>query len=149
MKAVRGRSVFSACVISTFVVIFSGCTIGGKSFSIDSNSRIPFFGLELKERKPKSTAPAYQSIARTKNDTSSVKNALQVTPAAPGTDWKRRDRRLGATPVPGVTTVREPSVESRSTANDPHTVAIPLPRTDTAPVSANRTGNLQNFADFQ
>lgn len=39
-----------------------GCAVGGRSVSIDSNSRIPFFGLELKERQRKSNAPPVHSI---------------------------------------------------------------------------------------
>lgn len=39
-----------------------GCTVGGRSVSIDSNSRIPFFGLELKERQRKSSGPPIHSI---------------------------------------------------------------------------------------
>jgi hypothetical protein len=39
-----------------------GCTVGGRSVSIDSNSRIPFFGLELKERQRKSSGPPVHSI---------------------------------------------------------------------------------------
>lgn len=37
-----------------------GCAVGGRSVSIDSNSRVPFFGLELKERK--SSGPPIHSI---------------------------------------------------------------------------------------
>lgn len=39
-----------------------GCAVGGRSVSIDSNSRIPFFGLELKERQRKSSGPPIHSI---------------------------------------------------------------------------------------
>jgi hypothetical protein len=40
----------------------SGCTVGGRSVSIDSNSRIPFFGLELRERPRKTNGPPVHSI---------------------------------------------------------------------------------------
>jgi len=39
-----------------------GCAVDGRSVSIDSNSRIPFFGLELKERQRKSDGPPVHSI---------------------------------------------------------------------------------------
>lgn len=39
-----------------------GCAVNGKSVSVDSNSRIPFFGLELKERSRKSAGPPIHSI---------------------------------------------------------------------------------------
>ena len=44
------------------VMAIQGCTVGGRSFSIDSTSRVPFFGLELRGRKPKSDGPAFRSI---------------------------------------------------------------------------------------
>lgn len=40
----------------------TGCAVGGRSVSIDSNSRIPFFGLELRERQRKSSGPPVRSI---------------------------------------------------------------------------------------
>jgi len=79
MKAISVQCLLPLSLITTVVVSFSGCTIGGKSFSIDSNSRVPFFGLELKERKPKSTAPAYQSISWSGGGTPAVEVALQRT----------------------------------------------------------------------
>ena len=58
------KPIVVAC--STAILLqLSGCAVGGKSFSIDSNSRVPFFGLELKERKSKGKAPAFDSISRT------------------------------------------------------------------------------------
>ena len=79
MKAISVQPLLLSSLITTVVISFSGCAIGGKSFSIDSNSRVPFFGLELKERKPKSTAPAYRSISWSGGGTPEVEVALQRT----------------------------------------------------------------------
>lgn len=59
----------------------SGCAVSGKSVSIDSTSRMPWFGLELKERARKSSQPAYRSIGR--DSTSPVRiESLGLAPAA-------------------------------------------------------------------
>ena len=131
MKAVYGHTVCVLCLMSIFSGILSGCTIGGKSFSIDSNSRVPFFGLELKERKPKSTAPSYQSISQTNRDSPEVKIALQVSSGSPVSRFKKRENRLVATSLSD----RDPSYSITpkgvtSTTGDLQTTSIPLPRTD-------------------
>jgi len=51
------------------LILTSGCAVGGKSVSIDSNSRIPFFGLELFQRSPKSSGPPLHSIRRKSTST--------------------------------------------------------------------------------
>jgi hypothetical protein len=132
MKGVYGHTVYSVCLMSMISGILSGCTIGGKSFSIDSNSRVPFFGLELKERKPKSIAPSYQSISQTNRDASEVKVALQVGPASSLLGLKKRDNRLVATSLsdhdPPLHST--PSKGFARTSRDVQTNSIPLPRTD-------------------
>jgi hypothetical protein len=64
MTAVRPYVIVALCWTSVITVLASGCTVGAKSFSMDSTSRMPFFGLELKERKPKSAVPSFNSISR-------------------------------------------------------------------------------------
>jgi hypothetical protein len=51
-------------VVSGVVVALaaSGCAVGGKSMSIDSTSKMPWFGLELRERKKKQHGPAFPSV---------------------------------------------------------------------------------------
>lgn len=76
MKVVGGRfTVFGLCTL-VIAVQFSGCTVGAKSFSMDSVSRMPFFGLELWERKPKSSGPAFREIRRSRYDVPSIETAL-------------------------------------------------------------------------
>ncbi|MEI8016930.1 MAG: hypothetical protein WCH39_01965 [Schlesneria sp.] len=131
MKAVYGHTVCIVCSMSIFSGILSGCTIGGKSFSIDSNSRVPFFGLELKERKPKSTAPSYQSISQTNRDSSEVKIALQVGSGSSVSGLKKRDNRLVATSLSDrIPLYSTPAKGVATTAGDMQTPSIPLPRTD-------------------
>ena len=149
MKVVYGHSVSMVCLVSIFSGILSGCTIGGKSFSIDSNSRVPFFGLELKERKRKSTAPSYQSISQTNRDASDVKIAFQVASGSPVSGLKKRDNRLIATSL----TDRNPLYSTppkgvASPASDMLKPSIPLPRTDLEhPHVDQRTGS--SGIDFQ
>ncbi len=124
MKTVHGRYACSWYVMAIVFAGMSGCTIGGKSFTMDSNSRIPFFGLELKERKPKSTAPVYQSIARKKDDPAEVKVALQV-------DTTKRSastaNNRAATSVPGMVIDRgQVSFNRRSTDSTSSLIALPL-----------------------
>jgi hypothetical protein len=134
--------------MSTFVAILSGCTIGGKSFSIDSNSRIPFFGLELKERKPKSIAPVYQSIARTNADTSEIKVALQIGHSTPGNALNKRAKRLASTSVPGIDLVSDRVPATHLNPNDGIAQTIPLPRTDETQRRVDRQSSPRNV-DFQ
>lgn len=55
-------SVLTVCVAGLLCCGGIGCAVGGRSVSIDSNSRIPFFGLELRERERKSSGPPVRSI---------------------------------------------------------------------------------------
>ena len=131
MKVVYGHSVSMVCLVSIFSGILSGCTIGGKSFSIDSNSRVPFFGLELKERKPKSSAPSYQSISQTNRDASDVKIALQVGSKTPASGLRKRDNRLIVTSLSDRQSLSSTPLQGVATsAKDARISTIPLPRTD-------------------
>ena len=131
MKAVYGQFVKTVCLMSIFTGILSGCTIGGKSFSIDSNSRVPFFGLELKERKPKSSVPSYQSISQTSRDTPDVKIALQVVPKTSASGLRKRDNRLVATSLSDRQSPYPTPLQGVATApKDVRISSIPLPRTD-------------------
>jgi hypothetical protein len=64
------------CVTGPSCIGAVGCAVGGRSVSIDSNSRIPFFGLELQERQRKSGAPSVRSIQ------SDHKSKVRIAPVA-------------------------------------------------------------------
>jgi len=49
-----------------------GCAIGSKSMSVDSTSKMPWFGLELKNRKPKSDGPSFRSVRNENGDKSRI-----------------------------------------------------------------------------
>ncbi|MFO1040333.1 MAG: hypothetical protein U0941_01020 [Planctomycetaceae bacterium] len=53
-------------------LITPGCAIGSKTMSIDSTSKMPWFGLELKGRKPKSDGPSYRSVRNENGDKSRI-----------------------------------------------------------------------------
>lgn len=65
MTSLPGRRETRICIlwlgIGTFTVI-AGCAVGSKSMQIDSTSRMPWFGLELKERSKKSEGPAFRAV---------------------------------------------------------------------------------------
>jgi len=50
------------CLGIGVLTVISGCAVGGKSMQIDSTSRMPWFGLELKERSKKSDGPAFRAV---------------------------------------------------------------------------------------
>ena len=43
-------------------IAICGCAVGSKGASIDSSSKMPWFNLELKERKKKQDGPAFRSV---------------------------------------------------------------------------------------
>ena len=159
MKAMHSRCAFSACSITALVVLLSGCTIGGKSFSIDSTSRIPFFGLELKERGPKSSAPVYRSIAQSTSDRSDVTIDLQVARIAAG----RTVPSASNSPAISISTSNSHPAMAKSRRIESSfarktnlledrkikpKVSIPLPRTDVRQRELDRTSAVQQI-DFQ
>ena len=156
MKAAFGRFALIVCVLSVMTVMSSGCTVGGKSFAIDSNSRVPFFGLELKERKRKETAPAYRSISRSPSDEVSVKVALRSFASPPSGDVKKSPSQLVSTKF--VTDSTDFGSESRKTARPLEAAAVSsqnhpvpsvaLPKTDRLTMSRDRRAASQ-FVDFQ
>jgi hypothetical protein len=131
----------------------SGCTIGGKSFSMDSNSRIPFFGLELKERKPKSTAPVYNSISRSASSQLRIERAVNVgnssidsskaidVSARPVDLQPKDDKRVPIARPTGSST-------SKPAGKNVQPQAIPLPRTDNQPGSDDHSKDCL-VVDFQ
>lgn len=81
-----------------------GCAVGGRSVSIDSNSRIPFFGLELQERQRKSSGPPIRSIHSDKTSNGRIE-ALGLTKglssvARFGQQRDRESSPLAPIPVP-------------------------------------------------
>lgn len=76
LRSVRNRSPFGALWLATAAAVaISGCAVAGKSMSIDSTSRMPWFGLELKGRKKKAEGPAFPSVRLDKHRKSRVDTA--------------------------------------------------------------------------
>ena len=96
-----------------------GCAVGGRSVSIDSNSRIPFFGLELQERKRKSDGPPVHSIR------SDRKSDVRIEPlgltkgigslARLGEKWDRKPSPLAPVSVP-LTDANSPNLLAKEQA---------------------------------
>ena len=139
MKAAHLRCAFVFGSMSIFVGILSGCAVSGKSFAIDSNSRIPFFGLELQERKPKNSAPSYRSIAKTTGDTSRVNMALQLVPATPN----GASKKWGWYPAAASSSVvsvdgQEPTLVVNPSGHGQPAESLQIPRTDRKSSPFNR-----------
>ncbi len=149
MKAAHSRFAFIACSMSTVVGILSGCAVSGKSFAIDSNSRIPFFGLELQERKPKSSAPSYRSIANMTGDAPRVEVALQMVPAAINGASKKWNKRPAVNSLPNeLGNWRDPLLVVKPSGPDQSAQSIPIPITDRQPSLVDRRTTLI-AVDFQ
>ena len=139
MMAARGRFACFVCIVSAVTVEISGCAVSGKSLYIDSNSRVPFFGLELKERKSKTNGPSYNSISRSSADKSRVEAAIGGGSSTSVDLLKKGDKRLATARVSGTAdhssellSVSEQATKSKSV------LSIPLPRTDDDPSSPDR-----------
>jgi len=156
MKAAFGRFALIGCIFSAMTVLNSGCTVGGKSFAIDSNSRVPFFGLELKERKRKEGAPAYRSIARSSSDDVSVKVALQSFSSGPTVDVKKRSSQLVSTKFvtdstafgSKVANTARPVIAASTVSQNHPGKSFPLPRTDGITTTRDRRTSAK-LVDFQ
>ena len=72
MTSLLRRRWLTNCLGLCISIAICGCAVGGKSMSIDSTSRMPWFGLELKERKRKTDGPAYRAVNLDKNSKSRV-----------------------------------------------------------------------------
>lgn len=60
------------------LLVCSGCAIGGRSVSIDSDSRAPQFGLQLVPRKTEPDPSTYRSIALTDRRAADVRLATRT-----------------------------------------------------------------------
>jgi hypothetical protein len=173
MKITDRRSLFGLCM-ALATVAAAGCTVGGKSFQIDSNSRIPFFGLELRERKPKSIAPSYDSISLSPLDGPRIDTAVNSGSATSRERINGENKRPGSASVLGlpgrkttsaISLSREPSQlqqrqasrpgnQTASNLTTPNSEAagraaesLSLPRTDTDPASVQTAA--ASTIDFQ
>lgn len=58
----RWMRIFGGSMAVYLSLAICGCAVGSKSMSLDSTSRMPWFGLELKERSKKSDGPQFRSV---------------------------------------------------------------------------------------
>lgn len=152
MKTARPRFAFLFCAALATIAPAGGCTVGSKTFSMDSISKMPFFGLELKERKPKSAAPSYNSISQSAANAPRIEAALGIGSSGIGSSKpidltsksvdlvKTGDGRHG---IPRVSTAvrNEVSASDRGpkrVANELPPESIPLPRTDEIPARSDQ-----------
>lgn len=111
------------CVLALSV---TGCAVAGKSFSMDSASRTPFFGLSLQPKAPEKSESIHRSISR------------ETRPAVPTetADLKSRSSSGWKDWWPGAAQSKpDPALPMQ---------AIPLPRTDMTTLS--ETGSNKSAA---
>ena len=147
MKVAVGRPSRIFCASSLIVVILGGCTVGSKSFSIDSNSRVPFFGLELWERKPKNSSPTFNSISRSRLDRSRLETAVQVGSSV-SIGLGKSSKISGMTVVGNVGSALNPPTFSQNETKSQPLVSIPIPMTDQSQKVTDRQAEASSF-DFQ
>ena len=91
----------------------TGCAVGSKSMSIDSTSKMPWFGLELKGRKPKSDGPAFRSVRAEQGQGSRIDTLGRSTKDQSG-DFAGSPIRKSSTALP----TTDQSLVSDSTGKD-------------------------------
>ena len=141
MKAARFRFLYLLFLMSTLTQTVSGCAVGNKSFSMDSTSRMPFFGFELKERKAKNSNPSYNSISRSSEEESRVETMLQVGASKSKYSLKKTDRQVVAT--------SDYDASCQADLGKPQPIqSIPLPLNTKRSVASDRPPSGQ-IIDFQ
>ncbi len=95
MKAASGCNALHIGSLAILFGLVCGCTIGGKSAAIDSNSRMPYFGLELKERGPKAGSGLYRSIGRSTNDNTRIDVSFPIARVVGAESTKTRNSSTG------------------------------------------------------
>ena len=103
-----GRQGLRVCVIGLGLSV-CGCAVGGKSMSIDSTSRSPWFNLELKERKKRADGPAHRAIRFDKS--SHLRLETAGVSGAFGSDAPRKSLALPADQSLAADTSRDEPVE--------------------------------------
>lgn len=151
MQAARGQSAFVSCLAMGLILSFSGCAVGGKSFAIDSNSRVPFFGLELKERKAKDKAPSYRSISQSDRAKTQFQPALQSNSASQTQFLKQKDARSSGLRVTALTDnhpaerVVKTVSASDVAASAPESQPLPMKEVATSREPSDRAGTILDF----
>ena len=143
MKTVRGQDALLLLMASALAVTASGCAVGFRSFSIDSTSRTPFMGFELKERKPKSSAPVYNSISRSDDDAVRIEPALRSQSTSANSLLNLSLKNPFSVKSPEASTT-----SNRKADQQPPSIAIPATVNPGASSPVNRASNTSNL-DFQ
>lgn len=117
-----GCGPLAAVWLSSCCLIVAGCAVGGRSVSIDSNSRVPFFGLELKERGRKSNGPPLHSIRSESSSTARIEPLrLAKSPGKRGRSQEKPTAMTGLSILVPVTRAdtqaRDESTEKMTSTN--------------------------------
>ena len=147
MLVFASRTSLIVCCSAVLTATLCGCTVGSKSFSMDSNSRVPFFGLELRERAKKDDSPRFNSISRSHLDHSRVESALQSSPpGSPG--LARTGRALNVAVVGSSDAPAQAATVSPQQPSAQFTGSTAIPLADERPKLTDRLASIQS-TDFQ
>ena len=148
MKAASGHNALHFGSLAILLGLVCGCTIGGKSAAIDSNSRMPYFGLELKERGPKAGSGLYRSIGRSSNDNTRIDVSFPIARVVGAESTKSRNSStgIGASTDPNVGVMVSP-VATRRRHDDAlvPVIALPLAEVSRTRKSSERCGSTPDF----
>ena len=97
----------------------SGCVVGSKGMQIDSTSRMPWFNLELKERKKKAEGPAFRSVRSDKGAKSRVDMLGMVGGKSSQTATVETDKSLPAKSAIALPTTDQSLVLDSTTSREP------------------------------
>ena len=114
MTSLMRRRWVPLCMGLCVSMLTGGCAVGGKSMSIDSTSKMPWFGLELKERKKKSDGPAYRAVNLDKSSKSRLE-ALGLS------DSKADDSGSGSKKTAAALPLSDPHLASETKVADSST----------------------------
>lgn len=146
MKTARGRNATLLIVMAASAVMMSGCTVGFRGFSMDSISRVPFFGFEVKEWRPKSSAPVYNSISLSDNEAARIEPAIKTQTTTPSSNLLT----LGLKNPFNSKSSDTPSAATQRFDQTPKSIAIPptVSQGSFSPVD-RATADARSSPDFQ
>jgi hypothetical protein len=139
MNAIRLRCELIATTMIVLSVLISGCSVSRRTFSLDSISKTPFFGIELQEKaKPSS----YRSINSVQLETPRVQVAVNTNPNTMIPKVERAERNSSRVETQAI--LESKNSNTSSTESDSRA----LPRTDVSQ-KIDQSRQPSSIPDFQ
>ena len=122
MTSLLGRHRTRVCTVWLGIglsIALSGCVVGSKGMQIDSTSRMPWFNLELKERKKKAEGPAFRSVRSDKGAKSRVDMLGMFGGKSSSTATVETDKSLPTKSATALPTTDQSLVLDSTTSREP------------------------------